>query len=225
MLKIPTYPNLTALAYLQVKQFILEGALKEGSKLTEESLAKQLGISKSPVREALNRLESEGLVSIEPRRGAFVRTFSLQEACDLFDVRLVLEVHAVGSADVTPALLLDLAGSIERTRTNLAVENVTVHIEEDIYFHSAIAKATGNQELCRILKNINQKSVLCRSKTFPLSGNMAPDGHHRVYSALNEGNRAFAMEAMREHIVYTRDALLGSLNKELVPDSQHAPGN
>ncbi len=87
MLRIPKYPNLTELAYLSVKQYLLDGSLSEGAKLTEESLATQLGISKSPVREALNRLDSEGLLCIESRRGAYVRKFSLKEACDLYDLR------------------------------------------------------------------------------------------------------------------------------------------
>jgi len=116
MLKIPKYPNLTELAYLQVKQYILEGSLGEGSRLTEELLAGQLGISKSPVREALNRLESDGLVSIEPRRGTYVRKFSLKEACDLYSLRELLEVHAVGLAEITPSFLADLAESIDRIK-------------------------------------------------------------------------------------------------------------
>src|ERR1035437_10745944 len=116
MFKIPKYPNLTELAYLHIKRDILEGSFSEGTKLTEDTLAAQLGISKSPVREALNRLESEGLVSIEPRRGAYVRRFTLQEACDLFGLREVLEVHAVGLARITPSLLKDLVDSIKRIK-------------------------------------------------------------------------------------------------------------
>ncbi len=211
MLKIPKYPNLTELAYLHVKQYILEGSLREGTKLTEESLATQLGISKSPVREALNRLESDGLVLIEPRRGAYVRKFSLKEACDLYGVREVLEVHAVGMAQITPSLLTDLAESIARTRKNLEVGDMMAHVEEDIRFHNFIAAATGNDELCRMVENVNQKSVLCRSKTYALSATTAPKSHSRIYLALKEGRRQLAQEAMRDHIVFVRDTLLNSL--------------
>src|ERR1700743_3540639 len=119
MLKLPKVPNLTDLAYMSVKQHLLDGSITEGSRLTEESLSTQLGISKSPVREALNRLESEGLIVIEARRGAHVRKFSHRETRDLYDVRELLEVHAVGIAKVSATMLRELAESIERTRHHL----------------------------------------------------------------------------------------------------------
>ncbi|HUV71125.1 MAG TPA: GntR family transcriptional regulator [Terracidiphilus sp.] len=214
MLKIPKYPNLTELAYLHVKQSILDGSLGEGSKLTEEILATQLGISKSPVREALNRLESEGLVSIESRRGAHVRRFSLKDAEDLFTVRELLEVHAVGLARITPAFLDELAESIDRTRRNLDSDCLMAYIEEDIRFHNLIAAATANDELRRIIENINQKSILCRSKTYRISASISPDSHSRIYCALRDGNRERAQEAMRDHILLVRDSLLQSLQAE-----------
>jgi DNA-binding GntR family transcriptional regulator len=214
MLKIPKYPNLTELAYLHMKQCILEGSLREGSKLTEEILATQLGISKSPVREALNRLESEGLVSIESRRGAYVRRFSLKDAEDLFAIRELLEVHAVGLARITPAFLDDLAKSIDRTRRNLDSDNLMAHVEEDIRFHNLIAAATDNNELRRIIENINHKSILCRSRTYRISASNSPEGHGRIYNALRDGNRELAQEAMRDHISFVRDSLLHALQAE-----------
>jgi DNA-binding GntR family transcriptional regulator len=83
MKKLTNIPNLTELTYRSIKEQLLHGTLGEGTRLTEEQLANQLGISKSPVREALNRLEAEGLVCIESRRGAYVREFSLKEVSDL----------------------------------------------------------------------------------------------------------------------------------------------
>ena len=214
MFKIPKYPNLTELAYLHIKQYILKGCLSEGSKLTEDTLAARLGISKSPVREALNRLESEGLVSIEPRRGAYVRRFSLQEACDLYVLRELLEVHAVGLARITPAFLNDLAESIHRIKADLEERNTIAYVEEDIRFHNLIAAATANTELCRILENISQKSALCRSRTYRLVAAASSDCHDRIYQALKEGKRELAQQAMREHILFFRDALLRSLEEE-----------
>ena len=211
MLKIPNYPNLTELAYLQIKRYILEGSLGEGTKLTEDALAAQLGISKSPVREALNRLESEGLVSIEPRRGAYVRRFSFQEACDLYDLRELLEVHAVGLAKITPSFLKDLAESIDRIKRDLLEGNTIAYVGEDIRFHNLIAAATGNKELCRILENISQKSTLCRLKTYRLVAATSPDCHDSIYRALKEEDRELAQQAMREHIRFFRDAFLRSL--------------
>src|SRR6266480_4132220 len=86
MRKIRIPENLTTLAYKAIKDSIWEGHLDEGARLTEERLSQLLGISKSPVREALNRLESEGLIRIEPRRGAYLRSFSIKEIDDLYGV-------------------------------------------------------------------------------------------------------------------------------------------
>jgi DNA-binding GntR family transcriptional regulator len=211
MLKIPKYPNLTELAYLQVKQYILDGSLSEGSRLTEELLASQLGISKSPVREALNRLESDGLVSIEPRRGTYVRKFSLKEACDLYSLRELLEVHAVGLAEITPSFLAELADSIDRIKRDLDEGNLMAYVEEDIHFHRLIAASTANTELCRILENISQKSILCRSKTYRLSAATSRDCHDKIYEAFKAGDHELAKQAMRDHILFFRDSFLRSL--------------
>src|SRR5579864_6162878 len=102
-LKIPS--NLTVLAYESIKQHILEGRLDGDSRLTEDFLAKQLGISKSPIREALNRLEAEGLIRIEPRRGAYLRGFSLHDIGELYDLREALETHVARTAQITPELI------------------------------------------------------------------------------------------------------------------------
>lgn len=214
MLKIPKYPNLTELTYFHIKQHILDGSLEEGARLTEDTLAAQLGISKSPVREALNRLESDGLISIESRRGAHVRKFSQKEASDLYELRELLEVHAVGLAKITPSLLAELAESIERIKRDLDEGNRIAYVEEDIRFHNLIAAATANNELCRILENISQKSILCRSKTYRLSAATSRDCHDKIYQALQEGNRELAQQAMREHILFFRDSLLRSFEAE-----------
>lgn len=214
MLKIPKYPNLTELAYLHIKRSILEGSLSEGTRLTEDNLAAQLGISKSPVREALNRLESDGLLTIEPRRGAYVRQFTLQEACELYELREVLEVHAVGLAKITPAFLDELAANIVRMKRDLANRNTIAYVEEDIRFHNLIAAASGNQELRRVLENISQKTALFRSRTYRLVAAGSPDCHDQIYEALKEGNRKLAQQAMREHILFFRDTLLRALEAE-----------
>ena len=222
MLKLTKNPNLTEQAYQSVKRQLLNGAFPEGSKLTEEYLSSALGISKSPVREALMRLESEGLISIESRRGAYVRKFSASEVHDLYDVRALLEVHAVRSARITPALLEQMAASIERTRNNLESGDKLHHIEEDIHFHGLIAASTGNAEFGRILDNIQQKSLLCRMATFYLSATTAPASHQKIYTAMRDGDMQRAQREMHEHIFFVRDTLLRSMEAEADGTSREA---
>jgi DNA-binding GntR family transcriptional regulator len=214
MLKLTKNPTLTEQAYQSVKRQLLNGSFPEGSKLTEEYLSSALGISKSPVREALMRLESEGLISIEARRGAYVRKFSAKEVHDLYDVRALLEVHAVSIARITPELLEQMAGSIERMRNNLEAGDKLRHIEEDIHFHGLIAGSTGNTEFGRILGNIQQKSLLCRMATFYLSATAASASHQKIYLAMRDGDRERAQGEMRDHILFVRDTLLRSMEPE-----------
>jgi DNA-binding GntR family transcriptional regulator len=204
-------PNLTELTYRSIKKSVLDGTFGLESRLTEESLSTQLGISKSPVREALNRLAAEGLISIEARRGAYVRQFSMKEVADLYELRELLEVQAISLAVITPELLRDLSASITRTRAQLKTHSKSGHIQEDLVFHSLIPSATGNEELCRVIENIQHKSLLCHARSYELSADRTPTAHQKIYQSLRSGTRAEARAAMREHIAFVRDRLLASM--------------
>lgn len=206
--KLVRTPNLTELTYRSIKHTVLLGNLDRSFRLTEEYLAKHLGISKSPVREALNRLEAEGLIRIEARRGAYVRRFSSKEIRDLYDLRVVLEDHSIANAVITPSLLAELAASIARTEKNLEEGDRLKHVEEDLRFHAMIAEATGNEELAQMFDNVQQKSVLCRMESYDLSASRSPSAHKKIYQALVKGDRREARKAMEEHILFVRDRLL-----------------
>jgi DNA-binding GntR family transcriptional regulator len=204
-LKIPA--NLTALAYSSIKQYILEGRLDESARLTEEFLSTRLGISKSPIREALNRLEAEGLIRIEARRGAYLPTFSMKEVDELYDLREALEVHATRTAKVTPALLAELKQSIRLLRKHLAANDKARYIEEDVRFHTALANATGNDLLSKELESIQNRIWLCRRNTYDLSSSSAADHHEAIVGGL-QGDRTVAQRAMSEHIGHVRRRLV-----------------
>jgi len=206
--KIDPPQNLTKLAYDAIKSYVLRENLDEQTRLTEDFLSKQLGISKSPVREALNSLSTEGLVRIEARRGAYLRQFSRKEVLDLYNLREALEVYAVGIAELTPKVLADLRRSVQRTERFLRSKDKQSHIDEDTNFHGLIAAATGNAELCRVLSNLQSQIWLCRRKTYDLSASSAPDAHHAIVDALEKGERKAAQAAMHRHITLVRERLL-----------------
>src|ERR1700693_1993526 len=203
--------NLTALAYDSIKRHILEGKLDENARLTEEFLSNRLGISKSPIREALNRLEAEGLIRIEARRGAYLPTFSMKEIDELYDLREALEVHATRTAKVTPALLAELKQSIRLLRKHLESNDKADYIEEDVRFHTALVNAAGNELLSKEFENIQNRIWLCRRNTYDLSSSSAPDHHEAIVGGL-QGNRAVAQRAMREHIGHVRQKLMEFLS-------------
>jgi DNA-binding GntR family transcriptional regulator len=217
MKKIEIPSNLTTLAYNSIKQHILEGRLDQDTKLTESRLSVQLGISRSPVREALNSLEAEGLIRIESRRGAFLKRFSAKEISDLYDLRQVLEVYAVRTAAITPGLLADLEESVRRTRELSKQDKKQEFIEEDMKFHGLITEATGNQLLCKFLANIQNQIWLCRCKTYNMSSSRAPGGHQAIIEALRDKDRRKAESAMAEHIAYVRHKLVNLVSEQQSP--------
>ncbi|MFB3830170.1 MAG: GntR family transcriptional regulator [Bryobacteraceae bacterium] len=214
MKKINIPSNLTSLAYDSIKQYILDGKLDEDARLTEEFLSTALGISKSPIREALNRLEAEGLIRIEPRRGAYLRDFSTKDIEDLYDLREALETHVVHTAALSPELISELKHSVRRMRKFLKENNKPHYIDEDMHFHAALATATSNNRLCKALENVQNQIWIFRRKTYDLSSSTAPDFHVAIAGALEAGDRTRAEQAMREHIATVRQKLLEFLEQE-----------
>jgi DNA-binding GntR family transcriptional regulator len=210
MQKLNIPQNLTTLAYESIKRGILEGKLSDGL-MTEEALSLQLGISKSPIREALNTLHNEGLIRIEPRRGAYLRRFSVKEVHDLYEVRDALETYAVLAAKITPTLLSELEESIARTINYLSQNDKIRHIEEDARFHSLLSNAADNAELMRLLKNVQNQIWLFRGQTYELSSSSAPEAHQRILEALRSGDTTLAARATREHIQNVRRRLIAYL--------------
>ena len=211
-LKIPS--NLTTLAYNSIKEYILDGKMDEDSRLTEDFLSNQLGISKSPIREALNRLEAEGLIRIEPRKGAYLRRLSIDEINELYDLREALEVHVVRTAKLTPALLAELRQSLKRQRALLKANDKPHYIQEDVLFHSKLAQSTHNSYLCSVLENIQNQIWLSRRTSYDLSSSSAPDYHDAILKALEDSNSDKAQQAMRAHIRNVRERLVQSMEQK-----------
>ncbi len=214
MRKISIPDNLTSLTYQHIKDYILEGRLENGERLTEEFVSKKLGVSKSPVREALNRLETEGLIRIEPRRGAYIRSFTPDEVHDLYDYREALETHAVSKAKVTRELIGELKSSLTRQRQHLETNNKRRYIEEDIHFHALIAAAADNSRLSEALETLQNQSRLLRLKTYNLSRSQAVQAHTRIIEALENENRAQARRLMKDHIQDTCRKLMQHMEQQ-----------
>jgi DNA-binding GntR family transcriptional regulator len=205
-LRIPS--NLTSLAYSSIKAYILDGRLDETSRLTEEFLSNQLGISKSPIREALNRLETEGLIHIEPRKGAYLKRLSPEEISELYDLREALETHVVRTVKLTVALVAELHQSLKSQHEFLRANDRPHYIEEDVHFHAELARATRNARLCAVLENIQNQIWISRRNSYDLSSSTAPNHHAAILEALESNDRDAAVAAMRAHIQRVKGRLL-----------------
>jgi DNA-binding GntR family transcriptional regulator len=212
--KLRIADNLTTRAYKTIKNYIWEGRLDERLRLTEEFLSGQLGISKSPIREALNRLENEGLIRIEPRRGAYLRTFSIKEIQDLYGVREALEVHAISAVNLSPELVEKLQRSVDRLRRHVVADDKFLHLEEALQFHAILADDTGNEYLARMMENVRHQVWLFRRKTYDVQKSGAVDAHAEIVNALAKGNKIAAQRLMRDHICTVRNRLITQLESQ-----------
>ena len=205
-LKIP--PTLTQQAYQRIRDGILSGSLTNGNRLTEDYLARALGISKSPVREAMNRLESEGLIEIQPRRGAFIRNFTPQDVDELYDLREALECHLVRNLKLTPAARKQLDNSVRKASVALEHGNRRQYISMDMAFHGILARCSGNARLRQVLDNMYGQLLVLRLHTYKLTGHNSPRQHRLILQALSQGDNSLAEKRMAEHIREVRLRLL-----------------
>jgi len=216
--KLQASASLTEQAHQSIKRYILVRNPGGDVRLTETFFAEQLGISKSPVREALNSLQSEGLLRIEPRRGAYVHKFSRKEISDLYELREAIETFAAAIVPITPRLVAELRRSVERTARLLRSKKKAAYIEEDIFFHRMIVGASGNHELSRVHNNLQDKLWLCRCQTYQLTSSDTPSAHRNITEAIASGDRLRAKKMTRSHIQFVRTALIEAWERARVKD-------
>jgi len=142
-----------------LRQAILRGELKPGERLMEIQLANKLGVSRTPVREALHKLEQEGLVLTMPRKGAEVADISEKSLHDVLEVRRALEALAIQLAcdKMSVDQIQELSDAAQAFRDTLDSGDITRIAEADVAFHDVIHLATGNQRLIQLLNNLREQ--------------------------------------------------------------------
>ena len=194
---------------------ITTGRLDPGERLREIPLSKHFGVSTTPVREALRRLESEGLVQVHARRGAVVTALDGEVVADLYDLRLVLEVEAVrlaaGRQDLPLGPVYGLLGELER----LVDEDDAVFAEVDVQLHRAINDLGGNRELAAEAERVHRRIQAARVRaSVPGRLRVAQDQHAEIVEALRHRDVGRAQEAVRRHIMSAKENVLGVLTAQ-----------
>lgn len=191
-------------AYNSLRRAILDGGLSPGSQLSVPDLARRMEISRSPVREAVQRLIADGLATAIPRRGAVVSEIDPGGLDDLFEVRAILEGLAAGRA----ATRADTA-SLDRLQALLAdheavvsAGDVAAQVELDVQYHRAIRKLAANPELNTILDRIEVRSHLALNTLWerPASSRLSVDEHRAIFRAIAAGHAERARLAAEEHV-------------------------
>ncbi len=195
--------NLTDQVYGAIKHRILSSQFEVGSKLRDETLAKQLGVSRTPVREAILRLSREGLVEIIPRSGTRVRTFTERDIEEIFELRIALEKLAVRKAAtrLDRAQVRRLRDMHEQAEAALKTGNTTLALVFDSEMHRMILEASGNQRLQAMMSTITDFIVLFRNiGAHTLHHRGFTYRHRDIVQALVRRDPDRAARALAEHI-------------------------
>ncbi|MGW4031486.1 GntR family transcriptional regulator [Streptomyces sp. NPDC004838] len=201
--------------YLEVRERIIDGRYPSGRRVVERDLADELGVSRIPVREALQRLEAEGFITVQARRGAFVAPLGPAEAADFFDIRESLEALAASLAAAradhdglrTLEKLLErarrAAGSARRIR-----ELVSIHAD----FHQQIVVMSGNPLLQDLMAPLDGRLRRLFSLTSaPTDGAEMCGEHEELYAAIRDGDVRAAERIARAHVAGTRETTMRML--------------
>ncbi|WP_328670407.1 GntR family transcriptional regulator [Streptomyces sp. NBC_00328] len=146
--------------YAHVKQGVLERRYEGGSLLTEGELADAVGVSRTPVREALLRLEAEGLIKLYPKKGALVLPVSAQEIADVVETRQLVEEHAARKAvPASPRLLARLEELLDQQKEQAAAGDLAAAAVTDRCFHAEIVRSGGNEILSRLYDQLRDRQL------------------------------------------------------------------
>lgn len=204
---------LRAEAYEELKRRILQGETPPGSFLSERGLVRDLGMSKTPIRMALERLEAEGLVRISPSQGIVVSVQTMYELVDVMDMRDVIEGHIVRNlaGRLTDSEQRQLQAHLAAQHEAAEKQDVDRGIELDVEFHLMLADFVGNQELNRIMRQLQDKTTraviqVLRYNSLRLPYSVAE--HHGIAEAIIAGDSEEAVARMHRHLEYGRSFLV-----------------
>ncbi len=213
--QINEYLPLRDVVFEILRQKILKGELKPGERLIEVALAQRLGVSRTPVREAIHKLEQEGLVVMTPRKGAQVATISAQSVRDVLEVRKAMECLAVclAIARITPQERIALRQAEEAFATASRGNDLRLIAQKDEEFHKVIYVATKNPKLDMLLNNLREQMYRYRFE-YIKDANMREDlrrEHREITDAIIKGESERAKAAISLHIEKQEENILKNL--------------
>lgn len=211
------YLPLRDVVFQTLRQAILRGELEPGERLMEIHLANRLGVSRTPIREAIRKLELEGLVVMIPRRGAIVASITEKDLKDVLEVRRTLEIMAgeIACDRITPELLEELNKTGQEFGKLKDSDDFTSLAEVDVKFHDVIYAATGNQRLITILNNLREQMYRYRLEYLKDTGSheRLNAEHHEIYESIRKGDKAAVSAVIGRHIDNQRDAILAAIRE------------
>lgn len=206
-------------AYTELKKLILTGQLAKTPFLSSRKLAEQLGMSNTPVRSAVERLETEGLLSIGPQRGIVLNELTTQEIVDHFELRQSLETLVVRklAGRVGPDQVAELRANVESHQASLDAGDIEQYIARDGDFHLLLAEFSGNADVERVLRQLRDRIyrvVLRVIEHVPGRMRETIDEHRQIVELIEAGDASRASEVMTNHLRAGFKALVPGFREE-----------
>lgn len=214
--------NLSELAYGRIKKMIAEHRFSPGSRINVEELTRVLGASRTPIWEAIRRLEQEGLVRNVPNRGVFLVELTREDAAEIYAVREVLEGMAARLAvdSISDRVLEKMELSIREQEKLIAEENLVGYSRSDFEFHAFVYAACGNTVLKEMLESLKNKARPLALRITPILPELLDD-HRDIVGALRRRDPQVAEAAFRKHNRKVLALLLTEPEASKAPESNN----
>ncbi len=221
---LDNYKPLREIVFETLREAIINATLKPGERLMEIQLAEEMGVSRTPVREAIRKLELEGFVVMVPRKGAYVADISTKDIADVFEIRAALEGLAAGLAAerITEEELDQLERILVKIGECVNNNDLEKLIEVDGEFHDTLFKATRNERLVQIVSNLREQIQRFRTASLSIPGRMkyALEEHKKIVEAVSERNVELAQALAREHIENAENSMFELLNERNITEKE-----
>lgn len=216
-IQLDNYKPLRDIVFENLREAIINGQLRPGERLMEVQIAEELGVSRTPVREAIRKLELEGLVVMVPRKGAYVSNVSIKDISDVFQIRRALEGLAaeLAAEKLTEEQLEELEQLLARTAETVNKLDVMTTVDIDTGFHQVIYEASRNEKLSSMLYHLREQIQRFRTQSLSRPGRLqqALMEHKAIMEALKEGDGELARRLVEEHIESAESALLAAFEE------------
>lgn len=218
---LDSYKPLRELVLEAIREAIINGHLKPGERLMEIQMAEELGVSRTPIREALRKLELEGFIVMIPRKGAYVADISIKDIADVFEIRASLEglAAALAAERITDEELEFMERCLVVKAEAIANADFDKLVDIDARFHESIYKASRNERLWAIINNLREQIQRLRMTSLSVPGRMSQSlkEHRAIVEAIQSRDINLARQAAQEHIENAENVMMESIKRDGLP--------
>lgn len=214
-IKLDNYKPLREMVFESLREAIILGRLRPGERLMEIQLAEEMGVSRTPVREAIRKLELEGFVVMVPRKGAYVAGVSVKDIADVFEVRSALEGLAAGLA--AERITEEEMEELEKVILQISgEEDILTVVKRDNEFHELIYRASRNHRLTQIITHLSEQISRFRLTSLSVPGRLkiAVGEHKKITEAICDRNVDLSCRLASEHMENAEQNLLNAIREE-----------